>query len=38
VNEHVEQAGWFLAFHVIRLPLIGLIALYIYLLTGGLPL
>jgi hypothetical protein len=32
----MEQAGWFLTFHVIQLPLIGLVALAVYLLTLGL--
>jgi hypothetical protein len=36
VSEHMEQAGWFLTFHVIQLPLIGLVALAVYLLTVGL--
>lgn len=36
VRENVEQAGWFFAFHMIQLPLIGLIALAVYLLTDGL--
>jgi hypothetical protein len=35
-DEHVEQAGWFLTFHVIQLPLIGFVALAVYLLTVGL--
>ncbi len=36
IDEHIEQAGRFLAFHVIQLPLIGLVALAVYLLTLGL--
>jgi hypothetical protein len=36
VGENVEQAGWFFAFHMIQLPLIGLMALAVYLLTDGL--
>lgn len=36
VGEHIEQASWFLVFHVIQLPLIGLVALAVYLLTEGL--
>jgi hypothetical protein len=32
----VEQGGWFMWFHVIQLPLTGLIALAVYLLTEGL--
>jgi hypothetical protein len=36
VGEAVEQGGWFMWFHIIRVPLIGLIALAVYLLTDGL--
>jgi hypothetical protein len=36
VDEHIGQAGRFLAFHVIQLPLIGLVALAVYLLTVGI--
>jgi hypothetical protein len=36
VAEAVEQGGWFMWFHIIQLPLIGLIALAVYLLTGRL--
>jgi hypothetical protein len=36
IDEHIEQAGRFLAFHVIQLLLIGLVALAVYLLTLGL--
>ena len=32
----VEQGGWFMWFHIIQLPLTGLIALAVYLLTEGL--
>jgi hypothetical protein len=35
-SEAVEQGGWFMWFHIIQLPLIGLIALAVYLLTEGL--
>src|SRR5215212_10813996 len=35
-SEAVEQGGWFMTFHFIQLPLIGLIALAVYLLTDGL--
>jgi hypothetical protein len=35
-SEAVEQGGWFMWFHFIQLPLIGLIALAVYLLTDGL--
>jgi hypothetical protein len=31
-----EQGGWFMWFHIIQVPLIGLIALAVYLLTEGL--
>jgi hypothetical protein len=34
-SETVEQGGWFMWFHFIQLPLIGLIALAVYLLTDG---
>jgi hypothetical protein len=36
VTEAVEQAGRFLWFHMIQLPLIALMALAVYLLTDGL--
>lgn len=36
VGESVEQGGWFVWFHIIQLPLIGLIVLAVYLLTEGL--
>jgi hypothetical protein len=36
VGENLEQGGWFMCFHIIQLPLIGLIILAIYLLTEGL--
>jgi hypothetical protein len=36
VGESVEQGGWFMWFHIIQVPLIGLIALAVYLLTQGL--
>ena len=36
VGEAVEQGGWFMWFHIIQLPLIGLIVLAVYLLTEGL--
>ena len=32
VGEAVEQGGWFMWFHIIQVPLIGLIALAVYLL------
>ena len=32
----VEQGAWFMWFHIIQVPLIGLIALAVYLLTDGL--
>ena len=35
-GEAVEQGGWFMWFHIIQVPLIGLIALAVYLLTEGL--
>jgi hypothetical protein len=35
-NETVEQGVWFMWFHFIQVPLIGLIALAVYLLTDGL--
>jgi hypothetical protein len=34
--EAVEQGAWFFWFHIIQLPLIGLIALAVYLLTEGM--
>jgi hypothetical protein len=36
VGESVEKGGWFMWFHIIQVPLIGLIALAVYLLTEGL--
>jgi hypothetical protein len=36
VAESVEQGGWFMWFHIIQVPLTGLIALAVYLLTEGL--
>ena len=36
VAEAVAQGGWFMWFHIIQVPLIGLIALAVYLLTEGL--
>jgi hypothetical protein len=36
VAESVEQGGWFMWFHIIQLPLVGLTALAVYLLTEGL--
>ena len=36
VGESVEQGGWFMWFHIIQLPLIGLLVLAVYLLTEGL--
>jgi hypothetical protein len=36
VADAVEQGGWFMWFHIIQVPLIGLIALAVYLLTEGL--
>jgi hypothetical protein len=36
VADAVEQGGWFMWFHIIQVPLIGLIALAVYLLTNGL--
>jgi hypothetical protein len=36
VADSVEQGGWFMWFHIIQVPLIGLIALAVYLLTAGL--
>jgi hypothetical protein len=35
-GEAVEQGAWFMWFHFIQVPLIGLIALAVYLLTEGL--
>ena len=35
VAEAVEQGEWFMWFHIIQVPLIGLIALAVYLLTEG---
>jgi hypothetical protein len=35
-TEAVEQGVWFMWFHFIQVPLIGLIALAVYLLTDGL--
>ena len=34
-SEAVEQGVWFMWFHIIQVPLIGLIALAVYLLTEG---
>ncbi len=34
--EAVEQGAWFFWFHMIQLPLIGLVALAVYLLTEGM--
>jgi len=36
VANTVEQGGWFMWFHIIQVPLTGLIALAVYLLTEGL--
>ena len=36
VADSVAQGGWFMWFHMIQVPLIGLIALAVYLLTEGL--
>src|SRR5919106_3712547 len=36
VADAVEQGGWFMWFHIIQVPLIGLMALAVYLLTEGL--
>jgi hypothetical protein len=36
ISDAVEQGGWFMWFHIIQVPLIGLIALAVYLLTEGL--
>ena len=36
VAEAVEQGGWFMWFHFVQVPLIGLMALAVYLLTDGL--
>ena len=36
VSGAVEQGEWFMWFHIIQVPLIGLIALAVYLLTDGL--
>jgi hypothetical protein len=36
VTDSVEQGGWFMWFHIIQLPLIGLMVLAVYLLTEGL--
>jgi hypothetical protein len=35
-GDAIEQEGWFIWFHIIQLPLIGLVALVVYLLTEGL--
>src|SRR5215218_1759482 len=35
-SEAIEQGVWFMWFHIIQVPLIGLIALAVYLLTEGL--
>jgi hypothetical protein len=36
VAEGIEQGAWFFWFHMLQLPLIGFIALAVYLLTDGL--
>jgi hypothetical protein len=36
VGDAVEQGGWFMWFHIVQVPLIGLMALAVYLLTEGL--
>ncbi|MGH3146683.1 MAG: hypothetical protein ACRDTR_12885 [Rubrobacter sp.] len=36
VADSVEQGGWFMWFHMIQLPLIGLMVLAVYLLTEGM--
>ncbi len=36
VGENLEQGGWFMCFHIIQLPLIGLIILANNQLTEGL--
>jgi hypothetical protein len=36
VADAVERGGWFMWFHIIQLPLTGLIALAVYLLIEGL--
>jgi len=36
VAEAVEQGGWFMWFHFVQVPLFGLMALAVYLLTEGL--
>ena len=36
VSDAVEQGAWFMWFHIIQLPLIGLMVLAVYLLTAGL--
>jgi hypothetical protein len=35
-SEAVEQGVWFMWFHFIQVPLIGLMALAVYLLTAGM--
>src|SRR5215211_2959188 len=35
-SEAIDQGGWFMWFHIIQVPLIGLMALAVYLLTDGL--
>jgi hypothetical protein len=35
-SEAVEQGVWFMWFHFIQVPLIGLVALAVYLLTAGM--
>jgi hypothetical protein len=35
VRESVEQGGWFMWFHIIQVPLFGLIALAVYIHTEG---
>src|SRR3712207_9209126 len=36
VADAVEQGGWFMWLHIIQVPLFGLMALAVYLLTEGL--
>src|ERR687889_2515929 len=36
VSDSVEVGGWFMWFHIIQVPLFGLMALAVYLLTEGL--
>src|SRR5215211_2789196 len=35
-SEAIDQGGWFMWFHIIQVPLIGLMALAVYLLSDGL--